>query len=302
MASEFSWSVSRQDVFDSCKRKYYFSYYAHQGGWKADAPPLAKKIYFLKKLEPSVMWIGSVVHRAIRYAIVNRHITTKEKVLEFLVKRLELDHQQSKSLDPQTATAKDFLLFEHYKGIETDIEQIKEKAVICFSNFYDTPFFQELLEISDKDFLYIDPEKDDVASMKFKWNELSVYAIPDICYRNKHGQIRLLDWKTGKTPDIDLSEQLKVYAWRLHHLDGIDPQAHEVLASSVYLLDKSERGRRIHKEDIAHIVDSIQSGIVEMKTFMYDQDRNIPLELDAFPMTDNLNKCSSCVFAEVCGR
>lgn len=302
MATEFSWSISRQDVFETCKRKYYFSYYAHQGGWRADASTLAKKIYFLKKLEPVAMWTGSVVHRAIRYAIVNRHVVSASKVQEFLSKRLEIDHRSSKELDLSKATPKDFLLFEHYKGKETDIEQIKEKARICFDHFYAGPFFQELLEISDQQFLYIDPEKDDVSSMKFKWDELSIYAIPDLCYRNKAGLIRLLDWKTGKAPDVEISDQLKVYAWRLQHQDGVDPEAHEVLASSVYLLDNTERGRRILRQDLEEVIVSIQESIKQMKQFMFDQEKNIPLEMEAFPLTDNVNKCSNCVFAEVCGR
>lgn len=302
MPTEFSWSVSRHDVFDSCKRKYYFSYYAHQGGWKADASPLAKKIYFLKKLEPAVMWTGSVVHRAIRYAIVNRHVTSKEKVLDFLMKRLTLDHKASMELDREKATPKDFLLFEHYKGIEVSIDQIKEKAMICFSNFFGGDYFKELMEISDQHFLYIDPEKDDVASMKFLWNDLSIYAIPDICYRDKNGVIKLLDWKTGKAPENDLSEQLKIYAWRLQHLDGIDPDVHEVFASSVYLLDNAQRGRKIVKEDIDSVVHTIKESIAQMKAFMYDPEKNIPLEMEEFQMTDNIKKCSSCVFAEVCER
>lgn len=302
MATAFSWSISRQDVFESCKRKYYFSYYAHQGGWRADASPLAKKIYFLKKLEPAVMWTGSVIHRAIRYAIVNRHVVTQQKVLDFLLKRLEVDHHASKQIDPAIASPKDFLLFEHYKGVETDIELIKEKAVICFTNFFNSLYFQELMAIPDHQLLYIDPDQDDVASMKFSWNAIPIYAIPDICYRNVEGKIRLLDWKTGKAPETELSEQLKVYAWRLQHIDGIDPAQHEMLASSVYLLDLAERGRRIIKEDIEHIVGSIHTSIDQMKQFMFDQTKNIPLEMEAFPLTDNLKKCSSCVFAEVCGR
>ena len=138
--------------------------------------------------------------------------------------------------------------------------------------------------------------------MKFNWNDLSIYAIPDICYRDKNEMIKLLDWKTGKAPDTDLSEQLKVYAWRLQYLDGIDPNVHEILASSVYLLDNSQRGRKISNEDIDSVVQTIYDSIAQMKQFLHDQEKNIPLEIENFPMTDNIKKCDSCVFAEVCER
>lgn len=303
MATEFSWSASRHDVFETCKRKYYFSYYAHQGGWRADASPLAKKIYFLKKLEPAVMWTGSVVHRAIRYTIVNRHIVSKEQVQEYLLKRLAIDHAASKRLTPQIASPKDFYLFEHYKGMDVDLDQINEKALICYANFFEGDSFNELIDLPDHHFLYIDPEKDDVASMKFVWNDLSIYAIPDLCYRDKKGSVKLLDWKTGKAPETtDLSEQLRIYAWRLNQVDGIDPEAYDVYAHSVYLFDNVERGRKIQKSDLEDVLQSITNSIDRMKQYLSDPFKNIPLAIDQFPMTENLKKCSSCVFAEVCER
>ncbi len=52
----FSWSASRHDTFMSCKRRYYYSYYA-----SVDDP----EIYRLKKLSALPLWAGSVVHDTI---------------------------------------------------------------------------------------------------------------------------------------------------------------------------------------------------------------------------------------------
>ena len=56
MAKEFSWSVSRHDTFASCKRRYFYSYYASE-----DDPEIRR----LKKLSALPLWAGSVVHETI---------------------------------------------------------------------------------------------------------------------------------------------------------------------------------------------------------------------------------------------
>ena len=51
MQNEFSWSSSRARSFSTCKRKYYFQYYGHWGGWLSKSDDLTKKIYLLKKMK-----------------------------------------------------------------------------------------------------------------------------------------------------------------------------------------------------------------------------------------------------------
>ena len=40
--NDFSWSFSRDSAFNTCKRKYYYSYYGSWGGWNKDADELSK--------------------------------------------------------------------------------------------------------------------------------------------------------------------------------------------------------------------------------------------------------------------
>ena len=55
-ARPFSWSASRHDTFASCRRRYYYSYYA-----SLEDP----EIHRLKKLSALPLWAGSVVHDTI---------------------------------------------------------------------------------------------------------------------------------------------------------------------------------------------------------------------------------------------
>ena len=50
VAHGFSWSVSRHDNFESCRRRYFYSYYA------AEEDPEIKR---LKKLSALPLWAGS---------------------------------------------------------------------------------------------------------------------------------------------------------------------------------------------------------------------------------------------------
>ena len=52
----FSWSASRHDTFASCRRRYYYSYYASLED---------EEIHGLKKLSALPLWAGSVVHDTI---------------------------------------------------------------------------------------------------------------------------------------------------------------------------------------------------------------------------------------------
>ena len=63
--NEFSWSISRDRVFQICPRQYYFNYYGYWGGWESNAPQRVKQIYVLKQLKNRYMWSGAKVHDCI---------------------------------------------------------------------------------------------------------------------------------------------------------------------------------------------------------------------------------------------
>jgi len=69
--NEFSWSKSRDEIFRTCPRQYYFNYYGYWGGWEQNAPERTRQIYILKNLQNRYSWKGDRVH--------NRHKTHPEK-------------------------------------------------------------------------------------------------------------------------------------------------------------------------------------------------------------------------------
>jgi hypothetical protein len=65
LKNEFTWSFSRRQTFESCRRRYWFRYYAFWGGWNRDAPELARKAYFFSKMASLAMLVGTAVHETI---------------------------------------------------------------------------------------------------------------------------------------------------------------------------------------------------------------------------------------------
>jgi hypothetical protein len=67
--NEFSWSPSRDRLFDRCLRAYYWRYYAHWNGWRSDAPEEARVAYRLGKQDSFPTWGGTIVHDVVEGAI-----------------------------------------------------------------------------------------------------------------------------------------------------------------------------------------------------------------------------------------
>jgi RecB family exonuclease len=154
------------------------------------------------------------------------------------------------------------------------------------------------MEIENKDILYLD--SGNINEMQFDLDNTVVYAIPDLCYRNKDGHIVLIDWKTGRAPDTELTPQLKLYALRLSLADQLHPNEREIFAYSIYLQDGSQKGRKINVEDLDLIRDKAAASIADMKAALRDADNNVPKDVDVFPKTDHTKKCLSCVYQEIC--
>lgn len=60
----WSWSFSRQQLFASCQRRYFYNYYASHNGWEWNAPPEAALAYRLKKLTNLYIVLGDAVHKS----------------------------------------------------------------------------------------------------------------------------------------------------------------------------------------------------------------------------------------------
>src|SRR5438309_12088224 len=120
LQNEFSWSKSRHEKFAECRRLYYFTYYGAWGGWRADAPPITRELYLLKKLSNRFQWAGNVVHDAIRDALTQARagaVPHLERQSQYMLLRMRHDwlqsHKKRYRVQPEPYTRRPLGLVEH---------------------------------------------------------------------------------------------------------------------------------------------------------------------------------------------
>ena len=297
--NKLSWSISRAETFDYCKRKYFLSYYEYWDGWSAKATPRKKLIYFLKQKQFVINWVGKVVHNAIKYAIQQGTAVDQAFVASSLRKRLQADFDKSLLYTLENAKPKDLWLYEHYRQLPIDFARELELADGYLRAFFTSAYNEEILAARLRgDILYLD--EDDIEKMLFQMGSIPVYAIPDLCYRRPDGSYMLLDWKTGKRKGDELSMQLKLYGARMEQVDGIKLGDVNIEAASFFLSSNEAVGRFLQTEDLEFIKQHAVQTFQLMKDQLRDVSTNTPHDESVFPMTESLAKCGYCAFAEIC--
>ena len=71
LKNEFSWSKSRDEVFRTRPRQYWFAYYGYWNGWLENAPERTRQIYILKNIKNRHIWAGERVHECIQRSLIN---------------------------------------------------------------------------------------------------------------------------------------------------------------------------------------------------------------------------------------
>lgn len=299
LINTLNYSVSREETLRYCARKYYISYYESWNGWLATASERAKLAYFLKKRDTEAIWIGHHIHSAIKSIIQNIDKSEKDYAIEILKNKLSEEFNRSLNRTRTNGKVKDLWLYEHYKGEVLNYQRIEERAVHLLTNFFESHIYKALKEkYGAYKILYLD--SDDFEQMKFDFNGIPLFAIPDLCYQKEDGSVALWDWKTGKSGDEDLSKQIKTYALRLMISNHIDPSVTKVEGYSYFLDDLTMSGNIINMEDIESITTSIAKGFNDMQDLLEDIPSNTPKHEDYFPKTQHTNKCKGCVFNEMC--
>jgi len=208
--NDFSWSKSRDEVFQTCPRQYYFNYYAYWGGWDRNAPERIRQIYSLKQLKNRYMWAGGKVHSCIKHTLRNlqRGISVLDvnDIVSLTINQMREDFRSSREgryrVYPKTCA-----LFEHEYQLDLSSDhwkQIADDVETCLRNFYGSEIFARLkelpledwLEVEDFSYFYLDGKK--------------IWAVIDCSFKTGD-RVTIIDWKTGRSTPRDVSLQLSCY-------------------------------------------------------------------------------------------
>ncbi|MEY3598275.1 MAG: hypothetical protein RL521_697 [Bacteroidota bacterium] len=284
--SELGWSVSRYDVFQSCKRKYYHQYYA-----KHDEPSLRDRALLLKSMTTVPLEIGNIAHDVME-SILHRLIKSSQPVD---VERLEkFVHQKAQ----EYVTSKKFLEV-HYKEQEQIAwEPIAERAFGSIKNIVTSDRFAWILELpqSSKDQWMIEP----AGYGETRIEGMKAYCKVDFMLPHEE-TIYIMDWKTGKPDPEKHRKQLIGYSlFAKYHFDGRFAQ---IVPMVCYVKEGYEEVQpEITDADISAFVETVRSETAEMKSYNLDEMKNTPKMKASFAMTDNISSCRFCEYRELCQR
>lgn len=293
----FSWSVSRDRMFQSCPRMYYFHYYGAWGGWDVEAGTHRRLLYMLKKLQSRYMWAGQKVHEAIERTlkqIKNGDPVREEEVIERIIAEMRKEFLSSKKMkyrkNPKTVA-----LFEHeYNQPVSDAEwkANAEHVIQCLEQFYKSSIYRNINNLEDEDWLEIEHLS------YFVYHGIKIYVMLDFAFREGN-KIRIYDWKTGKEEQNRLNLQLACYGLYAEQKWYAKPE--NIRLTEFYLPGNRERTWYLADLDLDKAQKYIRDSIAAMLDLLDDSRANRASE-KRFALTDDEGRCRFCNFNKVCPR
>lgn len=283
------WSFSRFDTFQSCQRQYYFDYY----GKKFAPPEIRERVEFLKNLQSPALLVGQIAHEAIASNIKSIQQESQEASLEIL--KEETGHAFSKALESS-------LLIDSHYGTELTPAQkfsLKIKLDTCLDSFYASKWYSFIRSLprEKKSQWVIEPED----FGEFRLDGMKAYARVDFAFPDGNGNLIIIDWKTGKRYEKKHALQMQGYILYIHDIYGHPLE--KIKAVIEYLADDSESlESQMTPENLGAFRKRVKKQLSEMHAMCQDVERNIPLQMESFPLCTNLRFCSWCKYRELCNR
>ncbi|MDD4295156.1 MAG: PD-(D/E)XK nuclease family protein [Candidatus Omnitrophica bacterium] len=303
LKNKFSWSFSRSQLFNGCKRAYFYNYYASWGGWEKAADEQTRKIYILKNVRNIDAWVGDIIHQVIKWVIECSFITlpwkteqgiTYEEALNKAKQMLIKTWEQSRSCGWKDNVKQNLNLFEHYYNVPLEQDVLKQKlqkVTKSLTNFYKLGIPDKLRSINKDNILSVD------SLDSFIFKDIEVYSVPDFALKDGDDYV-LYDWKTGKRSDKD-ALQLSLYILYASGKWKLKPENIKIVP--VYLNEDAPQIEFINNVPLVEVQEYMLKSISDMKEVLSDPANNI-IDIKLCPVTQETWRCKNCKFKEVCPK
>jgi hypothetical protein len=285
MDGAFPWSASRHDSFATCRRRYYYAYYA------AALDPEIKR---LKRLSALPLWAGSVVHDTIE-RFLKSHDTLPPPEGQEAIVRGAVHSDMLKAWQDSEANSPEFRLFEHEYGmpVEREDKRLAVNTVMrSLRNFFRSETLQEAFAVGRERWLALE----DLVS--FHVGEVEVFLRMDLAFRDREGRAVIVDWKTGRADGRFNEVQIAGYALYAMEKGWVtDPE--EIQTELNYLVVPRSRRRTVKGQQLEHLRRFITRSAGDMKSLLLDPLANLA-RLEDFPMIDRPRVCRRCNFRGLC--
>ncbi len=292
----FSWSVSRHEMFRACLRRYHLHYYASRGGWQDTAPAQARELWVLRSLKNRWMWVGDLVHRAVKHSLTNLargvKVLEPDRVVEITLNLMRNEFRAS--LRGNYREGRGQGLFEHEYSVPVGDAGWKEMAALCercLRNFYASDLYASLRCLEPAGFLEVE------TLSSFDLEGTTCWVVLDAAWRDGD-RLVIADWKTGRGEPGGYELQMTGYALYAAEAWQAGPE-------SLDLLEFNLQSSRVHRYPIdvqsaRRTASFILGSIADMKSLLADAESNMPLGEERFPRIDDRPTCLRCNFRRAC--
>jgi len=280
------WSVSRYDRFSTCKRMYYFDYYG-----KYAPPEQRPAIEKLRKMTSVPLETGNIVHDMIKW-LLERLLISEKPINQ--AKFLDC----ARGMTENYCRSKQFCEVYYRSKRSVDPDEMYAGVALCLGNFLESEKFRWITEkaVTNKADWVVEPPG---------YGETRIAGLKAFCKVDflfpVHGELHILDWKTGRPDEVKHRKQLLGYAlWATHHFNVPVSSVHPVI---VYLQPEyNELAVDADQASLDALASQVRRETAEMQSFCVDVNQNVPKEQEAFPMTERTAVCRFCNYRELCGR
>jgi len=303
-------SHSQAKLIRLCERRWFMHY-----GMKArinSRDRLLREIAFLKKLKPSFMWRGELVHDTIARVLKSRGRFSESQAMQWLenIARQQWSESERRALsfDPKTSFKPEGpILTEHYypkldQGL--DLDSILELSKNQLSNFFSWENEQCLFDqLKRADEVWIEPPVFLPNSPGFMVDNIRFVTKVDLAFQSGD-TFRIYDWKTstepaGEFPLTSEHRQASFYAlWphleKQHPLGNVDIEV-------VYI-----GGERPRAHNVSLLPDRVEELLADAELIVRSSaefltgDSNF--ELEDFDWASSVYVCKWCPFQQICQK
>ncbi len=300
LLNEFSWSKSRDSLFNFCLRSYYYHYYGSWNGWRHDAPADVRELYVMKNLQNLGSWRGAAVHDVARQVVegfARGRPLPVEQALSVLRERMHRDFEDSRTGRYRRRPNRICGLQEHYYDVPLEDELLRELNVAAegaVKRVYGTRTHQTMLQLGPSGIV--------------EWEKLQnitlagckVWVSPDLILRGRDAGLTIVDWKTGtSSPSEGARLQLAIYG--LYAVRAYGARTQRLLGVEENLRTGEDHVYPLKEWVLEEARKYAEDSIQRMQALLHDRERNVALVRD-FPMTDELARCTGCRFRRACDR
>lgn len=294
----WSWSPSRHQLFQECRRKYYYHYYASHNGWYADATPFARQAYRLKQMTNLYLVFGDAVHKMAEETVKLYHnygrVMATEEIVQRVRSLLNQAYKDSRDIEAWKQQPKQRMMLQemYYVGGLSDsvTDTIKRRIPILADRLISSESMQH--------YMYADGchlvELEQLNTIDL--GDTMIYVKLDFMYR-QDGRYIIVDWKTGQEDERN-DTQVRLYGWYVHENYGIPYEQIDIRTE--YLLSGRCKLDAVTEDEMEHLISYVETSIAGMRSYLNDSALNEPKPMEAFEVTDDERKCRRCAFREMC--